>query len=84
MRRVFWFFAGESQVSFTCHDLSYFVRRFDGQLSCDSLSLPTVIQQTLKIGHKYSTVPLAQEQASERASERLSAAERVSEAGSAE
>ena len=44
----------------------------------------TVIQDTLKVGQKYSTVPRAQERVSERASERVSAAERASEASSAE
>ena len=41
--------------------------------------LHTVIQNTLKIGQEYSTVPRAQERVSERASERVSAVERASE-----
>ena len=44
----------------------------------------TVIQDILKIGQECSTVPLAQERVSERPSERMSAAERASEASSAE
>ena len=48
------------------------------------MMVSTVIQDTLEIGQKYSTVPRAQERVSERASERVSAAERVSEASSAE
>ena len=47
-------------------------------------SCGTVIQDNLKIGPKYSTVPRAQEQVSERASERVSAAGRGSEASSLE
>ena len=43
----------------------------------------TVIQDTLKIGQKYSTFPRAQERVSARASERVSAAERASERVSA-
>ena len=38
----------------------------------------TVIQDTLKIGQEYSTVPQAQERVSERASERVSTLERAS------
>ena len=43
-------------------------------LSSGSLSKPqtTVIQDTLKMGQKYSTVPRARERVSERASERVS------------
>ena len=44
----------------------------------------TVIQDNLKIRQRYSTVPRAQERVSEQASERVSAAERASEASSAE
>ena len=44
----------------------------------------TVILNTLKNKQKYSTVPQAQEQVSELTSEWVSAAERVSEASSAE
>ena len=43
----------------------------------------TLIQDTFKIGQKYSSAPRAQERASERASERVSAAERASKASSA-
>ena len=43
----------------------------------------TVIQENLTIGQKYSTAPRVMERVSERPSEFLSAAERVSEARSA-
>ena len=43
-----------------------------------------VIQNVLKIGQKYSSVPRAQERASVQTSERVSAAERASEGNSAE
>ena len=46
--------------------------------------LSKVIQDTLNIGQKYSSVPRVWERVSERASERVSAAERASEASSVE
>ena len=44
----------------------------------------TVIQDTLKVGHNYFTASPAQERVNERASERVSAVERASNASSAE
>ena len=43
-----------------------------------------MIQDSLKIGQKYSTVPGAQERVSKRAREQVGAAERAGEARSAE
>ena len=48
------------------------------------INLDTVIQDTLKIGQRYSTVPRAKERVRERANERVSAVERASEARHAE
>ena len=66
-----------------------FFRHFQDSFTALPLSLlpscqVTVIQDTLKTGLKYSSVPRAQERVSERASERESAAERASEASSLE
>ena len=44
----------------------------------------TAIQETMKIGQKYSSVPQAWERVSKQVSERVSAVERTSEASSAE
>ena len=50
----------------------------------EGCGLCTVTQNTLKIGQRYSTVLPAHIGASEQASEEMSAAERASEASSAE
>ena len=50
---------------------------FEKKNKFTATTLATVIQETLKIGQKYSTVLQARERVSERASERMSAAERA-------